>query len=29
MEDMRIRHGGSMDIRIGLFITGTDHETFV
>jgi len=29
MEDIRIKHGGSMDIRVGLFIVSTDYETFV
>jgi len=29
MEDIRMKYGESMDIRIGLFIASTDHETFV
>ena len=29
MKDMRARYGGSMDIRVGLFIISIDHETFV
>ena len=29
MKDMRERHSESMAIRIELFITSMDHETFV